>query len=319
LTEAGRPLNLADLSNFTPHPQASRGALAAAGGFLFWGLVPLYWKQMQTVSAIELIAHRIVWSLVFLVGILAWQKKFRELRPALANARSIGLMLLSGLLLAANWTVYVWAVNTGHILESSLGYFLTPLGNIAMGYLFLHERLRRTQWVAIILAITGVVTLLVGAGRIPWIALSLATTWSSYSLLKKKSPIGPLAGLTVETLLLFPIAAALLLWWQHTGEGALGRIDAWHHVLVLSVGIVTAVPLLFFAYGAQRIRLVTLGLLQYLTPSIQFLIGLVIYHETFNSGQLRAYAIIWTGLLIYTADSFWAQRRLLRPATAKTA
>ncbi len=266
---------------------------------------------MQSVTAIELIAHRIVWSLILLIGILAWQKKFRDLKPAFIDGRSIALNLLSSALLATNWTIYVWAVNAGHILESSLGYFLTPLGNVALGYLLLHERLRRTQWFAIAFAAAGVGFLLFGVGHVPWIALSLAGTWSSYALLKKKSSLGPLAGLTAETLLLFPIAAGLLLWRQHTGQGALGRVDLWHHFLVLSVGIVTAVPLLLFAYGAQRIRLVTLGLLQYLAPTVQFLIGLFVYYETFSRVQFRAYALIWCGLVIYTADAFRTQRQKL--------
>lgn len=296
-----------------PNRDVTRGALSAAAGFLFWGLVPVYWKQMQSVPAIELIAHRIVWSLILLVALLAWQKKLPELRPAFRSGRSVGLNLLSSVLLATNWTVYVWAVNAGHILEASLGYFLTPLGNVALGYLFLHERLRRMQWVAIALAGMGVICLLFGVRHVPWIALSLAATWSSYALLKKKSPLGPLAGLTVETLLLFPVAVSLLVWWHCTGQGALGRVDAWHHFLVLSVGVVTAVPLLLFAYGAQRIRLVTLGLLQYLAPTVQFLIGRWIYQEKFSPAQFQAYLLIWCGLVVYTADAFWVQRARLLP------
>ena len=269
---------------------------------------------MQGVAAVELIAHRIVWSLLFLLGVLAVQQNFGALRPAFASGRMLGLSLLSSLLLAANWTVYVWAVNSGHILESSLGYFLTPLCNVALGNLLLHERLRPLQWTAIGFAAVGVTVLLLGVGHFPWIALSIAGTWASYGILKKKSALGSLAGLTVETLLLFPIALALLLWWNHTGEGALGRVDAWRHVLVLSVGVVTAIPLLMFAYGAQRIRLSTLGLLQYLSPTAQFLIGLLVYHEAFDSGRFRAYALIWGGLVLYTVDGFWAQRHRLTTA-----
>lgn len=298
------------LPQIPSHHDAGRGSLAAAGAFLIWGIVPVYWKQMQSVAAIELIAHRIVWSLLLLLGVLALQRNLRELRPAFASRRMLGLNLLSSVLLATNWTVYVWAVNTGHILEASLGYFLTPLGNVALGYLLLHERLRPGQWTAIALAAVGVAFLLFGVGHFPWIALTLAGTWSSYALLKKKSALGSLAGLTVETLLLFPLAAVLLIWWHHTGQGALGRVDAWHHVLVLSVGVITAIPLLLFAYGAQRIRLTSLGLLQYLSPTAQFLIGLLVYHEAFDSNRLQAYALIWCGLILYTADGFGAQRRL---------
>ena len=282
--------------------------MAAAAGFLLWGIVPIYWKQMHAVSAIELIAHRIVWSLLLLIAVLAWQNRFTDLRAGFSSTRAVGLNLLSGLLLAANWTVYVWAVNSGHILESSLGYFLTPLCNVALGYFFLGERLRLMQWFAIACAAIGVGFLLFGVGRFPGIALSLAGTWSSYSLLKKKSPLGPLTGLTVETMLLFPIAASYLLWLQSVGQGALGRVDAWHHGLILSVGAVTAIPLLLFAYGAQRIRFVTLGLLQYLAPTVQFLIGLLIYRETFIPAQMRAYGLIWCGLAIYTADALLTQR-----------
>ena len=186
-----------------------------------------------------------------------------------------------------------------------------PLVNVALGYLLLHERLRPLQWAAIAFAATGVSFLLFGVGHFPWIALTLAGTWASYGLLKKQSVLGPLAGLTVETLLLFPLAAAMLLWWHHTGAGALGRVDTWHQVLVLSVGVVTAIPLLLFAYGAQRIRLTTLGLLQYLAPTVQFLIGLLVYREAFDSARFQAYALIWCGLILYTSDSFWTQRKRL--------
>ncbi len=296
-----------------PVPSASSraGALAAASAFFIWGTVPVYWKQMQAVSAFELIAHRFVWSLVFLLGVLAWQRNFASLRPGFASARAVGVNLLSSVLLTANWTVYVWAVNAGHVIETSLGYFLVPLLNVAVGALFLHEKLRPAQWAAIGLAAAGVALLLGRVGHVPWIALSIAGTWTSYGLLKKQSALGSLAGLTVETLLLFPVAAAMLLWWHHEGTGALGRVDLRTQLFVLSAGVVTAVPLVMFAYGAQRVRLTTLGLLQYIAPSVQFLIGLLIYHETFDTARLQAFALIWAGLGVYSADMFWLQRRLL--------
>jgi len=304
------------LSKAPAHPAAPQGALAATGSFLIWGLVPVYWKQMQSIAAFELIMHRVVWSLLFLLGVLVWQKKLGELQAAFGQARLIGLNLLSSVLLAANWTVYVWAVNHGHVIESSLGYFLVPLVNVALGSLLLHERLRPLQWTAIALAAVGVGTLLVRLGHVPWIAFTIAGTWSGYGLLKKKSALGAMVGLTAETLILFPLAAVLLLWWRHTGEGALGRVDAWQHVLVLSVGVVTAIPLLLFAYGAQRIRLTTLGLLQYLAPSVQFLLGYFFYREAFAATHLQAYAFIWCGLILYSADGFWTQRRHLLRSVA---
>lgn len=297
------------------HPDAARGALVAAAGFLLWGLVPAYWKQMQGIAAIELITHRIVWSLVLLLGILAWQGRLGRVREGFASPRAVGLNLLSSVLLATNWTTYVWGVNTGHVIECSLGYFLTPICNVALGRLLLHERLRPLQWTAIAFATAGVGLLLLRLGTFPFIALTLALTWSSYGLLKKQSALGPMAGLTVETLLLFPLAAAALLWWHHTGEGALGRVDLRQHAYVLSVGVVTAVPLLCFAYGAQRIRLATLGLLQYIAPTAQFLIGLLVYREAFSRAEWGAYALIWCGLILYSGDSFWSQRgRLFRPS-----
>lgn len=299
------------MSKIPAHPDAARGALAATSSFLIWGIVPAYWKQMQGVSAFELITHRIAWSLLFLLGVLWWQKNLRALRPAFTEPRTFGLNLLSSVLLAINWTVYIWAVNSGHVIESSLGYFLVPLVNVALGSALLHERLRRPQWIAIGFATAGVGVLLTRAGHVPWIAITLAVTWAGYGLLKKRSALGSIAGLTVETILLFPLAAGLLLWWHHTGEGALGRVDLRLHLYILSVGVVTAIPLLLFAYGAQRIRLATLGLLQYLAPSVQFLIGYLVYREPFDTARLQAFSLIWCGLALYSADAFWTQRRML--------
>ena len=292
-------------------PSARTGAFAAATAFFIWGTVPLYWKQMQGVPAVELIAHRSVWSLAFLLVVLAAQRNLASLRPGLTSARALGLNFLAGVLLTLNWGIYVWAVNAGHVIETSLGYFLVPLLNVAVGALVLHEKLRRAQWVAIACAACGVGLLLFRAGHFPWIALSLAGTWTAYGLLKKKSALGPLAGLTVETILLFPFAAGLLLWQAAHGAGALGHVDTRTQAFVLSAGVVTAIPLVLFAFGAQRIRLTTLGLLQYIAPSVQFLIGLFIYHEAFDNARFQAFGLIWLGLIIYTADTFWAQRRLL--------
>ncbi|HVU16995.1 MAG TPA: EamA family transporter RarD [Candidatus Didemnitutus sp.] len=302
---------LSDRTNRSPD---FRGPLAAATSFLIWGTVPIYWKQMHVISPFELIAHRVTWSLVFLLGIIAVQRGFGELGTTFRQPRTLANSALSGVLLATNWTVYVWAVNNDHVLESSLGYFLTPLGNVALGFLVLHERLRPLQWTAIGLAGLGVVGLLVGVGHVPWIALTLAGTWSCYAIARKRSTLGSMTGLTTETLLLLPFAAGLLLWRAHTGEGALGHVNLRLHVYVLSAGIVTAIPLLLFAYGARRIRLATLGLLQYIAPTVQFLIGLLVYHEPFDGTQLQAYVAIWCGLALYSADAFWVQRRVILQA-----
>ena len=285
------------------------GALAAASCYFLWGLVPLYWKQLAAVDALELIAHRHVWSLLLLGVLVGIQGGFTGVAAVLRDARTLGTHALSATLLTANWLVYVWGVNTGHVIETSLGYFLVPLVNVAAGRFVLHEHLRRLQWLAITLAAGGVTLMIVQLGRPPWIALVLAATWGGYSLMRKRSTLGALAGLTVETLLLTPLAAGFLAWQHHTGAGALGRVDLPTHLLVLSSGIVTAVPLVLFAYGARRIRLSTLGLLQYLAPSVQLLIGIWVYHEPFARNRILSFSFIWAALVLYTADNLLAQRR----------
>jgi chloramphenicol-sensitive protein RarD len=293
------------------HPSAAsvrNGAFAAGLSYFLWGLVPLYWKQLASINAVELIAHRHLWSLVLVVVIVLAQSRGAEVRAALATPRSLGVNFLSATLLTVNWLAYVWGVNTGHVIETSLGYFRVPLVNVAVGRFALHEHLRRLQWAAIVLAATGVGLMIFQLGRPPWIALACAASWGGYSLMRKRSPLGSLTGLTIETLLLAPFALGFLLWQHHLGTGALGRVDFAQHVLVLSSGVITAVPLLLFAFAARRIRLSTLGLLQYIAPSVQFVIGLAVYHEPLG-GRGSSFALIWAGLALYTADNLWAQRR----------
>jgi chloramphenicol-sensitive protein RarD len=289
---------------------AARGALAAAVCYACWGLFPIYWKHLASVNAAELIAHRHVWSLGFVLIAMALGSGFRELKAALQSGPALRWHAASGILLTLNWLVYVWGVNHGHVLETSLGYFLVPLINVGLGRLVLHERLRPAQWTAISLAILGVLLMLVGVGRFPWIALTLAVSFGFYGLLRKKSPLGALTGLGLETLLLAPLAIAFLVWQQVTGAGALGRVGAVEHVLLFAAGIVTAIPLLLFAYGARRIRLATLGLLQYIAPTIQFALGVWLYHERFESERAVAFALIWCGLALYTVDNLRAPRQL---------
>jgi chloramphenicol-sensitive protein RarD len=288
---------------------SARGAAAAATGFFLWGALPVYWKQMEHINPVELISHRLVWSLAFVAAVLALRHGFAPVRAALANRRLIATCAASGGLLTVNWLTFLWAVDHGHIIESSLGYFLVPQFNVAFGFLVLRERLRPLPWLAIGCAAAGVVILMSGLSHLPWIALTLAGSWGLYGVLRKHSPLGSLDGLMVETLLYSPFAAAFLLWRQHTGEGALGHADIRMHLLVLSTGWVTALPLICFAYGARLIRLTTLGLLQYLTPTLHFLIGLLVYREAFDSVRFRACLFIWCGVIIYSVDGFLAQRR----------
>lgn len=290
-------------------PIARNGALAAAVCYLLWGLVPLYWKQLTAVQPLELVAHRHAWSLVFLLALVGAQRGFGEVRAALGTPRALGWNFVSALLLTGNWLFYVWGVNTGHIIETSLGYFLVPLVNVAAGRFVLHEHLRRLQWIAIALAALGVALMFFQLGRPPWIALVLAGTWGGYSLMRKKSPLGSVAGLTVETVLIAPLAIAYLLWRQRTGQGALGHIPPVTQAILLSAGVITAVPLLLFGFAARRIRLSTLGLLQYLAPSVQLMLGIWVYHEPFSRSRALSFGFIWAALALYTADNLLAQRR----------
>jgi len=271
-------------------------------------LVPLYWHLMAEVDALELIAHRLVWSLVFVAALLVWRGGMKEMRTALSTGRGFALNLLSSALLTANWLVYVWGVNHGHVIECSLGYFLVPLLNVALGRWVLHEQLRPAQVIAISCAALGVAIQIYQVGHLPWIALALAGTFGCYGLLRKRSALGPLTGLAVETTLLAPFAAAFLLWQNLAGVGALGHANTTTQALVLSTGVVTAIPLLLFAYGARRIRLTTLGLLQYIAPTVQFSLGVLVFHETFTHDQGLAFGCIWFGLTLYTADNIRAAR-----------
>lgn len=288
---------------------AARGALAAASCYAAWGLFPVYWKQLAGIDAIELIAHRHVWSLLFVGLVMAVGVGPGPLLAAVRSRAAVGWHAASGVLLTLNWLVFVWGVNHGRVLEASLGYFLVPLVNVGLARFVLREQLRRAQWIAIASATIGVLVLLVRVGRLPWIALSLAGTFGLYGLLRKKSPLGPLVGLGLETLLLFPFAAGFLLWRQQSGIGALGRVSGHTHLLLLSAGVVTAVPLLLFAYGARRIRFSTLGLLQYIAPTVQFALGVWLYHEAFSRERAAAFAFIWAGLALYTVDNLWHQPR----------
>lgn len=291
---------------------ARQGVLLAAGAYFAWGLFPLFWKELKAIDATELIAHRIVWSVLFLAVVTHFSGGWEELRGALGKGRLLGLHLLSGGLLTLNWLSYVWAVNHGRILETSLGYYLVPLINVALGRLVLKESLRPLQWVAIGVAALGVVVQCAGVASVPWIGIVVALTFGFYGLLRKRSPLGSLPGLSLETLLYFPLAAGFLCWRGYTGEGALGHVNPWQHFLLLSAGAVTAIPLLLFASGARRIKLATLGLLQYIGPSIAFLLGIWLYGEQVNPLRMISFVLIWSALCVYTFDNL--RTTLRRPA-----
>ena len=285
-------------------PADARGIAYAAIAYVMWGLFPLFWRPLHAIAATELIAHRIVWSLVFVVALTVALGGWAGLKSALRSPRTLGLHLLSGVLLAINWLTYVWGVNNDRVLEASLGYFLVPLGQVSMGILFLGERLRTRQRWAIGLAAVGVALQFRGVGGIPWVALTLAVSWVFYGFLRKQSALGSLAGLTLETALLAPVAAAYLILLAARGGGALGHASAWEQVGVLSAGIVTAVPLLLFAAGARRLPLTTIGLLQYLVPSLNFLLGAFLYHEPLSAARLVSFGFIWAALALYSVETW---------------
>lgn len=297
------------------------GVLAAAGVYFLWGLLPIYWKAIHQVPALEILGNRVVWSFLFVLLLLFWRRDWQWLDKI---RRRPGLTLpfaASSLLLSVNWLVYIWSTINGHIVEASLGYFITPLVNVLLGILFLRERLRPWQWAAIVLATGGVLYLVANSGGLLWISLALALSFGIYGLIRKKAPLGSLESLTVETGILFLPALGYLIYLQATGAGAFGQGDPATAVLLVGAGVVTAVPLLLFGYGAKRVQLTTLGILQYIAPTMQFLLGVLVYGEAFTTTRLIGFSFIWTALAVYWLDSYLAvkRRRAALPAASAAA
>jgi chloramphenicol-sensitive protein RarD len=286
----------------------STGALYAALAFALWGIFPIYFRQIASVPPGEILIHRIVWSLVFVIVALSARRQWAWLKPVLRQPRVLAAFAASALLLSVNWLTYIWAVNNGHVIDASLGYFINPLVNVLLGYTVLHERLRRLQWMALALAAGGVLWLTVQAGHLPWIALALAGSFGCYGLLRKVALLGALEGLTLETLLLAPIAAVVLGIWMWQGSSHFPSADATTNLWLIAAGPITAIPLLLFAAGARRISLTTLGLMQYIGPTIQLALGLWLFHEPFSASRLFGFSLIWLALAMYSAESWWWTR-----------
>jgi chloramphenicol-sensitive protein RarD len=297
----------------TPPPNPRRetvaGVLYAGMAFFIWGISPVYWKAMQQVPALEIVTHRVVWSFVFLIGLTLVQHRWDEFRATLKNPRLLLTLTLTTLLVGGNWLLYIWAVNAGYMLQASLGYYINPLVNVLLGMVFLKERLRRWQALAVILACTAVVFRTVSHGELPWIALTLGFTFGLYGLIRKVAPVSSLVGLTVETLLLTPPGIAYLVYLQGHGAGALFRFNGSLDALLIGTGVFTAVPLLFFNLGARRINLSSVGLMQYIAPSGMFLLAVLVYGEPFTMVQLWTFVMIWTALAVYSIDSVRTYRR----------
>lgn len=281
------------------------GFWAGVAAYSIWGLVPIYWKLLKHVPAIQVLGHRIVWSLAVLVILVAAMGRRRLLQ---VSAHGAGLYAVAAALIAGNWFLYIYAVNAGFIVETSLGYYITPLVNVLFGVLFFHERMRPAQWVAIALCAAGVVELTWAYGALPWIAFGLAASFGTYGLAKKKAPLDPLEGLTLETAMLAPLAIVYLGMLHRSGEGAFLHTGAASDALMIGGGIVTTVPLLLFAAAVRSVPLSVIGILQYIGPTLQFLLGVFVYDEPFSRAQLIGFSIVWTALAVYAADSFRARR-----------
>jgi chloramphenicol-sensitive protein RarD len=261
------------------------------------------------VPALQIMAHRVVWCCLLVFAWLALRGELQSVRSALSNPATRHRLAASAILISTNWLIYVWAVNNGHVVDASLGYFINPLLNVVLGVWVLKESLNRAQWTAVGLAATGVLYLAIVAGRPPWIALALAASFGMYGLIRKVVAVESVPGLATETLLLTPFAVAFLAWVELEGSGALGHSSAAVNTLLVGSGLVTAMPLALFAYGARLIPLSTLGLLQYIGPTLQFLIGVLVYDEPFPRARAIGFLVIWSALAIYAADGAWRRRR----------
>jgi len=286
----------------------NKGIWRAAGAYVIWGLFPLYWKWLQHVPALQLICHRILWSCLILAGVILCLRRSKAFRVTALTPSVVPIYIAAALLIGINWLVYVWAVNNGFIIEASLGYFINPLLSILLGVIFLRERLRSWQWVPIGLSALGVLYLTFTYGRLPWIALTLASSFGLYGLVKKTAPLGSLYGLALETGLLFVPALLYLVYANGIGQGAFLHTGAGSDLLMVGAGLITTVPLLMFASALQRIPLFLVGILQYITPTLQFLLGALIYREPFTYDQLIGFGIVWVALIIFGVEGFIAHR-----------
>ena len=287
----------------------NKGLVPTVAAFAVWGLFPLYFHLLNRVSALEVTAHRVVWACVFVLASLALRGEFAAFRAKLADRDLLWRLTLSASLMSANWLVYVWAVMHGHVLEASLGYFIGPLVNVMLGVALLSEKLTPAQWTAVALAGAGVAYLTVMTGAVPWIALALAFLFAIYGLIRKVAKVESLSGLAIETVVLAPFAAGYLLWCEWSGTGALGHAGFAIDALLIGSGPLTALALFLYAYGVRRLRYSTVGLLQYVTPTLQFACGVFVLHEPFERTRAIGFAMIWGALIIYAGEGMRLSRR----------
>ncbi|RGA04062.1 EamA family transporter RarD [Microbispora triticiradicis] len=296
-------------------PDTRRGLLFGVAAYTMWGLFPLYWPLLKPSGAVEILAHRMVWSLVVVVAVLAVRRHWSWIRTI--TRRQLILLTVAAVTVSVNWGTYIYAVNTGHVVESALGYFINPLVSVLFGVLVFRERLRVWQWAAVGLGAVAVLILTLDYGRLPWIALVLAFSFGTYGLVKKKAGVGSAESLTIETLVLLVPALAYLLVLEANGTGTFAHHGAGHALLLVAAGLITAVPLLFFTASALLVPLTVIGLLQYIAPMLQFLCGVLIVHETMPASRWAGFVVVWLALSVFTWDSIRAARVSRRERAAE--
>ncbi len=300
-------------------PASRLGFLAAVGAYVLWGLFPLYWPLLEPAAPVEILAHRIVWSLVTMLVVLVVWRRSGQLRALLRDRRRALLISTAAVVVSVNWGAYIWGVNNGRVVETSLGYFINPLVTVLMGVLVLGERLRRLQWIALGVAGLAVVVLTIDYGRLPWIALLLAFSFGTYGLAKKQAGVDAVESLAVETLYLGPVAAAYVAWLAWQGQASFGHHGAGHAWLFTTTGIVTVIPLLCFGAAAIRVSMVTIGLLQYIAPILQFALGVLWFHEEMPASRWIGFVLVWIALVLFTWEAAQHRRRQLRLSAEATA
>lgn len=285
------------------------GLAATAGAFAIWGLFPLYLRALALVPALQLVAHRVAWACLLVLGWMAWRGQLAGVREALARRGLLLRLSATAVLISINWLAYVWAVANGRVVETSLGYFINPLVNVLLGVFVLSEQLNRAQWTSVALAAAGVLYLTISAGHPPWIALTLAISFGMYGLIRKTAQVDSLPGLAIETALLAPLAVVYLLWCAWHRSGSMGQLGGTVDVLLVASGAVTAIPLLLFAYGARRLPYSTVGILQYIAPTLQLICAVSVFKEPFGRERAIGFACIWIALVVYAGDGMWRARR----------
>ncbi len=299
--------------------ESRSGFILGASAYLSWGFFPLYWPLLAPAGSVEILSHRIVWSLLLVVGLIAVTRTWARLGAILRDRRRMIYLSVGSVAIALNWGAFIYGVTHGHVIETSLGYFMNPLVTVLIGIVFLGERLRLAQWVALAVGFIAVIVLTIDYGRLPYIALVLAFSFATYGFTKNKANLGAVEGLTMETAILTPVALAYLIWLQTQGTLAFGHEGSLNVILLVATGIVTAIPLLLFGGAATRLRLSTLGLLQYLTPVMQFVLGLLVFHEAMTGPRWVGFFLVWTALVIFTADAIAGRRRSLRRSARQVA